>query len=594
MITFDGIRSLQHKWFGEKLLRVIKDVGVSTKTILYNGHRIRVWRDGELSGGRVVAPEGIAVICAKKTQILVCRADFWMGPCSQAKRLSAIDIPVLPGLAQPGIRVPSLGVADTSVLAPPTSTDLLCVVPSLLPLDGLERIFRTVAVRRGAASIVAEANKSFFSGDGSETSRWCFFLESDASTLANQTVHVLPSDCFRAVRVDGGLTYAKAASNNIVLATAWGTDVHWDEDRWQSRDIGSHDAWFDLPTGLKYNLEVNRGGGKIGNYAFATNASDSIHLLTAITCNIRFGSIPTGDNFFLLPNGSSNPSKNEWKLFYTWYDAPTDLLITLDGYAAEDAVYTVNARQFLLTLHELSGGQVITSGADLDINDPSIVIDWEKAAKMLSFFFPFPNTTNITPHDSVMFHRGTGYIYSWAREYGAVRFSRTGIDVVELILPLEVTSTEGVRPVITHAGNDEYICVCYNVNIGISAIYRGSPFSGWSPVPMPPRELTYARPAHATADRVVVVGVVKDNEYENPQTGVIETVYRLAVLDTKDGNTEWKMLGKVPVEIENGDTFDLCFFGAGEYVKLMCEYPSPPPATQQAIYMANYANYPGL
>lgn len=147
----------------------------------------------------------------------------------------------------------------------------------------------------------------------------------------------------------------------------------------------------------------------------------------------------------------------------------------------------------------------------------------------------------------------------------------------------------GVRPNITYAGNDLFICVCEKVNAEVLTgsidkaevvnVYTGSPFTGWEPVPQfTAGKLLHIRPVSLTESGVVLLGVC---EIIIPDSNV--PVRHAALLDTTKTNSEWILLAQVPVKYNARDIWDITLYGNGPYVKMLQDYLSRPQTVSQYI-----------
>ena len=161
----------------------------------------------------------------------------------------------------------------------------------------------------------------------------------------------------------------------------------------------------------------------------------------------------------------------------------------------------------------------------------------------------------------------------------------------------------GVRPNITHAGDDLYICVCEREGyeeIGkeafeIVAIYTGSPFTQWDKVIAPPPggTLRHVRPVMLTEQRLVLFGVY-EQEAESldtvPKRYAAILDQRATILNERDTTIPWQLLSEIPIDYHNKDLWDISVYGDCDYVGLLKKYPSPPPSVIQRRYADDVDN----
>lgn len=604
MIVTDGIRSLKRKWYANKLLRVIKDIGVYSKTVVWDGFRISVTAMDDWSNGRVKAPMGVVVICVKDDKVTICSAEYWLSVFSPERDLYCINKGVPSDQSVEQRNYPDTVVA-VNELTPSYTAFHVNSKPVLLPQGNSESVLSLNSVDRGYTSLVAELVQTMFNSDASQNTRSGYVYEVDSANATTPLIQTVASDLksgkFRGVKTTIAKVLFSLSTSKPFIATIWDMET-------SGATIYTDVAWTGIPSALYPSLTGSTAfylswvqGQILGSYAYAESKDDGINLLSVVTChNLDYR---LEDYFIQLPAGTQDPAKREWRMWYT--------LVILDkgyeelnGDPIVQTVYTVNAKQFLPVLQELTTEEILGGSYDpelpWDITDSSITIDWEIASAVLSEHLAFPNSSKEVPNDSVMFHGLADEeippedpaddptteerfgIYSWTRTHGAIVYSSEGIKAVDMIVPQVVTDNEGTRPGITYAGNGLYLCVSEDIGTEVRALHVGSPFSGWTELPFPDTTLLHVKPISVTAGRVVLAGVVKDSVDG-------ETVYNFATLDTptseEDLPKEWTILGSLTVEAFDSNTWDVSFYGDGEYTALQSDYPSPPPAVPQTFYM---------
>ena len=216
-----------------------------------------------------------------------------------------------------------------------------------------------------------------------------------------------------------------------------------------------------------------------------------------------------------------------------------------------------------------------------------------------------------------MFHDDFGNVYSWSRKWGTVAFTAAYglINANSFVsLPAVVTSEEGVRPemiIVGVEGEEEerierYLCVCRKVvESRIRAVYWGSPFDEWFPLPTPSDgfELVQVRTVRAASlFNLMLVGVVWGQKVEADEPG-----YYLASLEiladgdpgTPEEDPEWKIHGRLPfvdvpyteVPGPDGSSFQIGLFGNDDMVTEMMSVPGQPPVTTQLPACPDYSLY---
>lgn len=219
----------------------------------------------------------------------------------------------------------------------------------------------------------------------------------------------------------------------------------------------------------------------------------------------------------------------------------------------------------------------------------AVTINWSFIEKAMSQLVPFPNVNhyNQTPHDSIMFHGPDG-IYTWTRNNGKVKFSTSGLQQVDMVMPSDV-SEPFVRPNITYAstvdGTDYYLCVCQEVGEAVSGIYIGSPFTGeWEQLPsIDEHEILHVQPVMVDDTKTILLGIAKKPE-DYPEA--VEKHF-VVFLSRQNGAGEWKLLSEIEPPA-NGGSWAMAFYGDETITQLMRAYPSQPAATAQPWHLPVY------
>ena len=312
-----------------------------------------------------------------------------------------------------------------------------------------------------------------------------------------------------------------------------------------------------IPAGLKDIIIPYENGSQAqpaGSYAWSLVPDDPPTLLHA--CDLT-DTDPQVD--YNLPLEAQwfydNPGDDEWKLFYT-----------ISTYEA--GVSTVNSSQFMGILESIIAGAAT---------------DWNKARLAFMQLFPRPNYNYLVPHDSSMFHAEDDNVYVFTRKYGKFVISRTGIFTSSFLLPSEI-NTIPIRPTVTYSGNSRYICVCENLVAPrrVVAVYYGSPFVGWTALPMPDLTLEHVRIINDTVDRITLLGIMTDG------------VDHYAGFINYTGAETWQQMAKIPVNSDDSIIFDMALFGAGQFVQDMENYLTLPDILPPMPVCSVYGDYDPL
>jgi len=588
MITFDGDRSLKRKWFAKKQLAIIQEMDVPAKVINWDGFTFRAWQQGEdLNGGRVTAPMGAVVACSSESGIKISVADYWAGAFTSYTDLHVIYYPADGN--SPLIKVLNLP-SETDVIADGNSTIKFRPMGMLSPyglIDGNTVGPDTVWVRdqvclpnlipyKQAEAFLVSVDDNVFidlNNNGSaDFPKYIFdntllFYSSNGSNLGGRKTVSL--------QVGGGDPMAGAYQPWRItqqLSNDWQVQHQFAgyeavESRficaWNFQFPNTWPIYLDevipegtMPTGLRdvvLDIEGITASWPMGYYSFLHGEEQVfLHLNNATNTEPWTASSPSAEYF------SAHPEHENWKLSYT--------------YSVGNLNYVIDSSQFI---------SLLASMTTLDVEG-----DWEVAKRMLQQFVPYPNADWGCPYDSIMFHASDGNVYVWTRKYGSVYFSPTGLFSASVVVPVEVSAENGVRPEITYAGSFDsvplYLCICNKVKEEVKAVYYGSPFTTWAELPGTETGITlvHVRPVTVTPTKIFLLGVVKET---------IESVeyYSFACLDwsiDSEGVPSaelWNKLGRLPFTVTDNDNFAVALFGDDQLVKDLASYLSPPPTLPQ-------------
>ena len=641
-LIVDGVRSIRRKWFADKKLAHIKAIGVQSKTLIWDGFVFRVsWQDDIVNVRHIMAPMGALVISSGAGGFHLYAAETWLGPFSAGKPVYGYANFPESGFVPEYAYERAQGMIVAKVV--PVG-DGMRAHPTLHPVGYTEDIVVSFSATLENRPELVESTIGLFEHNGQQTAiSKIVHCSSIGTAVPKSTLFVLPwSGGFRAIRSHWSIYewYPDDSEYPLqkILASHWTIRSKGDGRIYVLRGGRVEDA---VPPGLRpFGRQTPALG--LGAYAYTPALQGGAQHFQAF--KMTSGSYWDHYPFFEDENQQENPLTRSWKLLYLVVsypeilkamDKPTEWSTLEDGLV----VASVDSAQFLPLLDKMSGGIVLTGpaiqgggntpveyeidgeiynegGVPYDIENGDIQVDWENAAAMLRNIFCHPNHMDyFEPHDSVMFHSADS-VFSWSRWYGAVEITSTGILPVDLTMPDVVLDKNGVRPLISYAGNGLYCCVCDQVGERVLAVYMGTPFdtdetvAEWTEIPLVTEEwgkgvdneadtsddghVLFIRPALITPERVVLLAVTRDMLGVDSETGDAKARYMLAYADgvvNDEALPLLKFLSEIPVADEAALQFDAIFFGNGEYTKLLREYPSPPAVVPHRIYRPAY-DYP--
>lgn len=640
-LIVDGVRSIRRKWFADKKLAHIRAIGVQSKTLIWDGFVFRVsWQDDLVSLRHIMAPMGVLVAASGASGITLCSAESWLGPFTTKRKLQGFK-DFQPGIAgRRNAYEYAVERGDNTAageIEAWTSMQYSYPSPALMPTGLAEDVVFSSSVRTIEGPPLVESVVGLFESDcGSEVVSKVYYTSDIGSNLTTSSLFTLPGRWrYRAVRSHWSFYEYSPDTRAHRLCSAW--EARNRGDLRMGVYLGSRlDALLPavlVPVLYSGGLMTSGGMLGLGSYAFAPDADS----MTTYVHALRFDLI-SGDyaDFFKDELGNEIPENRKWKMLYFMTTFPagpreeTEYEFAEAFYDEDTPVVVVNAEQFLPLLDLMSGYKILSDGSGTlveytidgvthnaggipyDIEDDTIEVEWELAAAMLRNIFAWPNYCDMQiPHDNVMFHSATS-IYSWTRRYGAVEIRSDGMFPADITMPPAVEETDGVRPVISHAGNGMFFCSCDQVGDQVLAVYRGTPFEeeGWEEIPLvtvgwangedeetgtsDDGKIMYVRPALVTEDRIVLLAITRDMLGVDSETGDPRPRYCFAYMDGNVGEDRpalLKLLAEIPITDEPKLRFDVTTYGNGEYTALLLNYPSPPPAVPQHGLLP-YNDYP--
>ena len=625
MITFDGHRSMLRRPFAQKKLAQIKVIGVPSKAIKWDGFTFKVWQQDELSGGRITAPMGAAVIMSTWDGMFIATADYWRGAWSGARPLHAL----YKAIPDNATEFYALNTRDSAAMAD-AGFSTLPMEPQLvyffygLPDDYSDTEYLYDAGWSALPGLMPWGLTEKFRVTFADQ---LYHLFPDESSLLRKQVFETRSGMYydtgeRLIRVG---TYAKQTGNLTSAQDYWMMAQWLDKNRMAQHfysvftqaagekivltnltvgDDGTVSSTVlplssmiipelvssgNMPSALRDLLLATETGQPVsctpvGTYSFLTRTGAQATLLVInATSDFLWGS--ENKSSPLYEYFEDHPEDAKWKLFYV-------LRIGV-------AVYVVNSNQFIGLLDSLASNiTVIGTGGS---------VNWVNALRVLRrITMVWPLQKNYVPYDSALFHDSYGNIVSWSREWGAIAITPSGMfDAnAEVWMPIEVTAEEGVRPEISVSSQDgaadTFVCICRKVvEKRIRQVYVGTPFeeNKWIPVPGPPSgfALVHVRPVRASslADSFFI-GVV----YGQKEGASAPGYYFASIHVQWDGDPltydtlpPWSIHGRLPFNDATVASFQVGLFGNDERVTDMANYPDHQPVTPQLPTCPVYSYY---
>jgi len=577
-ITFDGDRSRKLLWFAKRLISTIKTLDLPSKMITYDGFLLRVWRSGDLFNGRITAPMGAVVLYSTVNGISIMTADNWLGGFTGKQYLYSLFKDISSGTVRSLVNRVSeedmiaagfqtIPYKPVVVFSPyyPTSPGVFppaptfefdsAPTPGLIPMMSGEAYWLSVT---GNIYVdidgdgnhdppfreLHESNMNFYLSNGDTLgNRMTVSFETASNIGTARAITYIPSEQLLMVHHQTR-TYELITGVGRVAAITY---------------FGKYDSigieYFrlsvlikNMPSGLQTAINhVDSTVTPAGNFVSNDGINSSPILFTVVNLtNTQPSASPSAeDDWFAL-----NPSEEKWRLSYHFFDFDSN------------SVYSVESSQFIALLDSLSTDPTITPSTN-----------WYHALLMLQQFLPRPNHNFSVPYDSVMFRAEDTNVYVWTREYGAVKFTRTGMFATTIAIPSVVLGTNGIRPTITYAGSGLYLCVCESLDtpLRVHKIYVGSPFGIWTEIPSAEGtdNLVHIRPVRVKLDDIILFGVIED----------VEGLYYFSFLRYKDGSGSWERMGQLPItrpDIEPDESnWSVGIFGEGEFSREMSQYLSP-------------------
>jgi len=580
-IIIDGERSKNRIWFAKRLLEQARQLRLPSKSILLEGFLVRVSDLGKgLETLSVRAPVGAAICLSQTGSVSLFTADsLHLGFVAPGGlRISNYT------LAQTGFWTSSNAEHPSVTMAPSELYDTDPIIgqlptyrppePVLMPFANEMIVFSNFGIFNGT-NTHHEARAGFFqsSGEGRRVSAGLCLLGVTGNRRDWGGVYHLPGPGMR-------LGYCKYGQMPIVSG----------QDKYQAFRIVQIDNQI---AGLDITGDIMFGAvpASIRTYVTKPSYDTGTQEVSQARCLGGYVFQSTDGRFSVLglyrlnlyfaeQNGVTiTDAEERWQYFFTLYTV------------GDNTIYSWNAYQIAGAMEPVINP---TSDVDKELIWSSGPDTGKPRYDRIEFYFLQLLAGNkvhgLLASDTASFHYN-GRVYTWTRAWGAWRFSpSSGLASVSLAIPSEVTSTKGIRPIITGNENGHFLCDCKRVcqaaeddeePIATVALYVGSPFGSWTSLPMPDGILRHFRPVNVDEDFVTALGIVE-----------IGAMHRLAMLRYSRGDSSggWTIMGAIPATILDPDVaqWSVTLFGNDPDVQALARYATQPVALQQVYYKPFY------
>lgn len=559
-IVHDSDRALKRRWYGQKLLNVIKMLGLPSKMTMWEGFKFKAYDlGGGVEGGFIISPPGLVVIhMGSEEQIPgvksgvynVMVADNWMGAINHKNLMHNLIInpdnqTVASGVLvnanlydylapeyggdpegtgtweiQPFRMIPSETPKITGPFGsvyPVTHYDDLWGNPRMTPYLG--ELFWLMGTgmhyyddnQNGyweEFHYVTELTLNFYASDGSHITRTGLIQE------VGELGFVYPNRIYPGMPLYY-VTEQETIDGELV-----------DVDKVFSRYGHMHTVDYDRTSGdraiigewIEFSVdEIRRKSWSLDTIMQVVGNSTLEELMND-------HGRPHGNYQFAVGDMGK---VHQLHLTNNWYDpvptagTNTELVSFFGsnpsylGYAYAiyfwkegGSIYHWTFLDILPLLESLSDNPIETSPGNYDMQ----VVHY-----LTGQLFCWPNDNFTCAFDSAMFHSHSENVYTWSRHYGGIRFSTSGISAVTLYFPTAVTANLGVRPEIALGAGNKYTLVARKPGklsepfteadwVGVYGVFVGTPFSpsSWLALPDPPEHfrLRQVKPLHMKVDEL--------------------------------------------------------------------------------------------
>lgn len=592
-IKVDGERSRKRLPIAKKALALIKDMGFLSRAGIYDGFMYKVWQmdAGNLSGGFVVAPFGIAVLLsdANGTKQFVCDSAQCAAGLVGDRKVRLLDVTTT---ANEHVVASFAGAEDDgSTLNYSTGNAMPPGWRARRPLPipyGGEVVLNYIAFNgHGAFVCSAEASHCFDTGSvpmpalnrqhrdvppaGSDAG---YFIPMRVTAGYFDVVYCKPGYCYysegspvlMAYQYNHHL-YGYGVSNVIAipLFAAKGATYQFQ----QKLRIGN----FGVPVYLRAAYYSRVAADVLG--------VSVIHAPHAVTC-------PDPDKCVTGSAAEIAICRQEAQdALDAAIEDPTSPCVAVDDKRfVLDMVFTslaggsqmLDFEQLRVALYALADGELnwippevnpaYVSG-DEDVTDKLRVV----AVAVSSALFGWPVDSEYTKsaRDTVTFADTDGVVYSWLRcgdpgatqnaeggsftgaRQGGFKFSYPeGFTRTPLSMPPECLSNPALRPNVQLITETSYLCPLELAGGELAGCFLGSPFGSWTAIPMPSGATMLTVQVTEPADTVDEIGLVG--------IGKLDGVYFVFF---KPGGGEWQRLSSIQAGEVDAATaaWGVCVFG---------------------------------
>ncbi len=605
-IYVDGERSRQRLGFAKSLLNKIKAMGMRTKKLIYDGFLYRVDNIAPgLSKIAVTAPMGSLFVCATRTQYKVMWGENYLGVVNPSLDLK--DNYYTLGGPPTAFALGSAVAGASGTAITHTATTGTPPVPAVVPCSGeFINVYLAYNYTNAPLDIVARASVLSFSfGSGGSKSIVSSFF------VTRPYLSTIPATTAHPVATWGGAPYPYALVvatdqylNNVTPPVTTAPTIGFARVQQTALFGGLHtssDVFVGTPTYLYSKITALLTSPVftvVGGYGYQDPADGDPVLLQCLDASpyhsdleyygeddwaitLSFFNVMTLSttvlplvpaledmyNFSHVKGGQANAFQASYTpVDYAPIPAQIAAMVLWRPGGLGDGVYDP-----VYTAIDDGGSPPTIIRYDLTawvINQPRLIA----AARQV---FPWPNVSRWAPIDSAMFRSHDGKIIVVSKSYPTVALDATsGMQRLTVSTPASAAPS-GIRPEIHHAADGYYYCISRDpVGGTIAGLSVGSPFSGWSSVPMPDAALVQVRAVVITQTKTVFMGItydaVKDKPYtytffssnSTPTTGQWVDVSPLGIAGVSPADCAWAM----------------GLYGDGAFVKTMAGMLSQPAA----------------
>lgn len=550
-ITFDGERSKQRKVLAKKWLNDLVMLDLPAKNVVYDGFHYRLFNlDDDLKGGRITAPAGALVAYSTSTKVEIASSDWWAGAFNANRPAYILKAVETVSGTQIGSTISGVQGGELDRVAYNPSVYGVGT-PVAFSFANEHYVFGITGTHDSTGAFI-HLGSSLYADSGS-AKKSLIYSEYVDSTAFNRQYF----GCVTTIRTNGGLSLFSVPG---YLSASW----YLENTANRPYLVGTlflmagegTVALAEIDVALYYASLHSDIKNPLSYYDYKISGQGPAYLRTygyALESYLVDETFPTTAQLIRADNISFPPAHDS-----TEYDLML-AIVNWTGSVSGILLYLSNLETFC---NNMFGAAART------VDDITVIL-------LKYFGYPCARMSAWTAADTVFVPVDANTFYSWTRSDGVVKFSTsTGITkYVGFQVPALVSSTPGLRPNITQSELGRYFCVCETTS-GVSkvlGIYTGSPFTGWTALPMPSTgDLLHARPIKNSATEAIVLGVVETLD------GYFFTVLRY-VNDGQQFYGDWIQLGKLPFADDATAKWGVGLYGIDPWIKYQQDYMQPPP-----------------